>query len=250
MSEEGNTQHPAPEAPRPMITPARRKDDSQAWLFTFTDLIALMITFFVLIFAMSTVKTGEWQTLTDSLRERLSTLLEERQATPSMRLDMPDSKITPGSDLDYVANVLRELLRESPGLRESVVRREADRVFLSMPADMLFASGDYTLDSNAARAVFDLGGVLRNLSNRVSVAGHADPRQPRARYPSNWELSLLRAQSVAAALRESGYRGRVIARGYGDAQYGELPEDLSQAERNALARRVDVVIDQAAREAR
>jgi len=235
-------------SPGPLITPGRRRENSQAWLLTFTDLIALMITFFVMIFAMSTVKTSDWQSLSDSLRERLNTVFEPRPAVPSLRLDMPDSEVTPGADLDYVAQVLTAQLRESEALADSVVRREKDRVFLSMPADMLFASGAYALSEPAARAVFNLGGVLRNFSNRIAVAGHADPRQPRRRYPSNWELSLLRAQSVAAALRAAGYDGRIIARGYGDAQYDALPATLPPEQRRALARRVDVVISRAARE--
>jgi hypothetical protein len=32
----------------------RRRDNGQAWLLTFTDLTALMLTFFVLLFSMST----------------------------------------------------------------------------------------------------------------------------------------------------------------------------------------------------
>ncbi len=232
----------------PFIAPARRRGASQAWLLTFTDLIALMITFFVMIFAMSTVKTSDWQSLSDSLRERLNTVFEPRPAAPMLRLDMPDSEVTPGADLDYVAQVLSAQLRESQALADSVVRREGDRVFLSMPADMLFATGAYALSESAARAVFNLGGVLRNFSNRIAVAGHADPRQPRRQYPSNWELSLLRAQSVAAALRAAGYDGPIIARGYGDAQYDALPETLPPEQRRALARRVDVMISRVARE--
>lgn len=235
-------------APQPLITPARRKDDSKAWLVTFTDLIALMLTFFVMMFAMSAVKTVEWQNLTESLRERLSTVLERRQAAPSLRLDMPGTEARPGRDLDYLAGLMREQLRQTPALQGGVVRRETDRLFVSLPADILFNSGSFRLTERAASAVFTLGGALRNLTNRLSVAGHADPRQPRRRYPSNWELSLLRAQSVAAALRDSGYDGPILARGYGDAQFSQLPADLTADERNALARRVDIVIEQTARE--
>ena len=228
--------------------PQRRKNDPNAWLVTFTDLIALMLTFFVMLFAMSAVKTEQWQNLTDSLRQRLSTLLDQPQASPTFRLDMPSSDRTPGADLDYVAEVLRTQLAQHARLQRSVVRRESGRVFVSLPADMLFASGEFELTERAAEAVFALGGILRNFHNRIEVAGHADPRQPQSRYPSNWELSLLRAQSVAAALRRAGYDAPVIARGYGHSQYGELPERMSQDQRQALARRVDVVIGRAAQE--
>jgi chemotaxis protein MotB len=234
--------------PGGLSAPNPRRQNPHAWLVTFTDLVALMLTFFVMMFAMSAVKTADWQTLTDSLKERLSTLLDQPVASPTFRLDMPSSDRTPGADLDYVGELLRSQLAESQRLDDVVIRRESRRVFVSLPADMLFRSGDYELTETSAKAVFELGGVLRNLANRIEVAGHADPRQPKTRYPSNWELSLLRAQSVAAALRQAGYDAPVVARGYGDSQYGELPGSMSEARRQSLARRVDIVIGASAQE--
>lgn len=226
----------------------RRRNDPNAWLVTFTDLMALMLTFFVMLFAMSNVKTDQWQNLSESLRERLSTVLDQKQASPTFKLDMPASDRTPGADLDYVTELLRSQMAEHPGLQQSVVRREEGRVFVSLPADMLFDGGAFELKDRAAKAVFALGGILRNFDNRIEVAGHADPRQPQSRYPSNWELSLLRAQSVAAALNRAGYDAPVIARGYGDSHYGDLPKSMPQDQRQALARRVDVVIGASAQE--
>jgi len=231
-----------------LLGPPRRKNDPHAWLVTFTDLIALMLTFFVMLFAMSNVKTDQFQNLSESLRERLSTVLDQDRASPTFKLDMPSSDRTPGADLDYITELLRSQLAEHPGLRRSVVRREQGRVFVSLPADMLFAGGEFELKGEAAKAVFALGGILRNFENRIEVAGHADPRQPQSRYPSNWELSLLRAQSVASALNRAGYDAPVIARGYGHSQYGELPESMPENQRQALARRVDVVIGASAQE--
>ncbi len=238
-----------PPAPPPMLAPPRRKDDSNAWMVTFTDLVALLVTFFVMLFAMSTVKIHDWQNLTQSLRQQLNTVGDTQTAVPLLRMDMPSPDAAPGTDLDYLAGLLRAQLANAPVLSGASVRREQDRIFVSLPASLLFEGGDYALAPSAARAVFELGGVLRNISNRIEVAGHADPRPPRSRYPSNWELSLLRAHSVANALREAGYDGRVIARGYGHAQFDALPADLTPREREAVGRRVDLVIHSSAREA-
>lgn len=233
-----------------LLATPRRRNNSHAWLVTFTDVIALMLTFFVMLFAMSNVKTDQFHNLSESLRQRLSTILDQDQASPTFKLDMPSADRTPGADLDYITELLRSQLAEHPRLRRSVVRREEGRVFVSLPADMLFASGEFEIRDRAAKAVFALGGILRNFENRIEVAGHADPRQPQSRYPSNWELSLLRAQSVASALNRAGYEAPVIARGYGDSQYGDLPQSMPEDQRRALARRVDVVIGASAQEER
>jgi len=51
----------------PSCPPAESQRSSQAWLVTFTDLVALMLTFFVMLFAMSKVEQRKWQNLTDAL---------------------------------------------------------------------------------------------------------------------------------------------------------------------------------------
>lgn len=229
---------------------AGRRNNPNAWMVTFTDLVALMLTFFVMIFAMSTVKTEKWQSLTDSLRQNLSSVLEQRPAAPTVSLDMPAREVTPGADLDYVEKLVRGQLDTVLPAEAVRIRHAADRLFVSLPSDLLFASGDDDLRQDAADAVFALGGVLENLPNRVGVAGHADPRKPARGAPSNWELSLRRARSVAAGLEDSGYAGAMNVRGYGASRFAELPRDLPPARRRALARRVDVVIHAAAREAR
>lgn len=239
-----------PNLPGPAVFGHRkgRKDATGAWMVTFTDLVALLLTFFVMIFAMSTVKVADWKSLTESLRRQLSSVVGTEVARPSMRLDVPAPERTLGTDLDYLAELLQGQLAEAPPLDQARIRRDSDRVYVSLPSDLLFGSGAYTLTDAAETAVFEIGGVLRNLSNGVAVVGHADPRKPQARYPSNWELSLLRSRAVAAALRQAGVDGAIRARGYGDARYHELPADLPTEKRQALARRVDIVIHEVVRE--
>ncbi len=60
-------------------------------------------------------------------------------------------------------------------------------------------------------------------------------------HTSNWELSLARAAAVANALRRSGYTEDIIAYGYADSRFSQLP-DLPADQRRALGRRVDIVV--------
>lgn len=225
-----------------------RDKNGDSWLVTFTDLIALMLTFFVMLYAMQSVDNAKWQNLTNSLRENLSSVVGEKQAAPTLELDMPGKDAPPGADLDYITEVVRTQLDANDVLAQSLVRREGDRLFISMPSHLLFDAGAYALSDKAEEAVFALGGFLRNISNRVQVAGYADPRQPVRRYPSNWELSLLRARAVGTALQDAGYAGGIVAYGYGDAQHESLPEEVPEARRRELGRRVDVIISRFARE--
>jgi len=83
---------------------------------------------------------------------------------------------------------------------------------------------------------------LRNIGNQIEINGHTDPVPATGgEYASNWELSVARAAAVANALRRSGYAEDIIALGFADSRFSQLP-DLPTDQRNALGRRVDIVV--------
>ena len=106
----------------------------------------------------------------------------------------------------------------------------------------MFQEGKALMTEGARRAMFGLGGIMRNVGNRIGVIGHSDPAPPAGdEYKSNWELSVARAAAVANSLKRSGYTDDIIAYGYSDTRYGELP-DLPEETRRTMARRVDIVV--------
>ncbi len=51
---------------------------------------------------------------------------------------------------------------------------------------------------------------------------------------------------MAARLQDNCYRKDMVALGFGDARFADLPQDLPTAQRRALARRVDIIIHETA----
>jgi chemotaxis protein MotB len=93
-----------------------------------------------------------------------------------------------------VANALRGF--ESQGL--TVVQKNG-KIYVSMEAKLLFASGSTTVEPNGKKALIELGKVLENEKElEIIVEGHTDTdKLVSAAHPkSNWELSVLRATSV------------------------------------------------------
>lgn len=215
---------------------------STAWLVTFTDLVSLMLTFFVMLFAMSNVKVDRWSDMIDTLSQSLNPARTTVTVTTSDRYNIASIFRKRAINLDYMAAVLGETVGTDPILQQSRIIRLEDRLVIAIPGDLLFAPGRAVLTERARQALFNLGGVMRNIDNQMGVNGHTDPTSPSGTdYSSNWELSLARAITVANSLRSSGYRQVIIANGFADSRYSDLP-DLPEEERNALARRVDIVI--------
>lgn len=212
-----------------------------AWLVTFTDLVSLLLTFFVMLFAMSHVGVGKWERMADSLSQSLNPSREGENVATTARHAITTTFRKRAVNLDYLAVVFEETIGADPFLKRCQVIKLDDRLVIAMPGDLLFDSDSAVLSERARKAVFDVGGVLRNIGNQVAVNGHTDPLAPSGRYTSNWELSVARAVAVANALRRSGYEHGIAAYGYGDGAFSSLP-DLSPEQKRALARRVDVVI--------
>lgn len=213
----------------------------RAWLITFTDLVALMLTFFVMLFAMSRVEQQKWEELIGTLTQNPAVLGELAANPPRAALAMEEEPAVAGSDLDYLAPLLRQQMAADPLLTAGTVERLSDRIIISLPTDLLFAPGSDALDPGASRAVFALGGALQNLANRIEVVGHADPTPPGGAFASNWELSLARAMTVAHLLSRAGLEDGLIVRGHGDAHFARIPSTVPDARRRMLARRVDIV---------
>jgi chemotaxis protein MotB len=213
------------------------------WLVIFADLVSLLLTFFVMMFAMSTVEQAKWEAAANSLSRSMNidSLAIIRSAQPELTVptvDRPDAV-----NLDYLVSVLRGQFAETAILNRSVIRRHADHLIISFPNDLLFGAGSAELSARAETALAALGGVLGNLSNKIDVSGHTDPSPISSRaYPSNWELSLARARAIAAHLSRSGYQRDIGVFGYGDTRFGDLSPKLAADQREALARRVDVII--------
>lgn len=229
------------EGPDPFIQ--LPKVGGPVWLLTFLDTIALLLAFFIMLYAMSSPSETAFKELSASLADRLNPNQETVATAPPTALGLEADKREAALNLDYLFSLLRTHLDSEPVLARSVLHRLTDRLVISLPSDVLFARNSARLDDAARLALFDLGGVLSNLGNRVDVYGHTDPAPIRSGpYRTNWELSLARAQSVAASLIDSGYDKPMIVQGFADTRFELLARDIDLPRREALARRVDLVI--------
>jgi len=121
------------------------------------------------------------------------------------------------------------------------VREEPGEIKITLGGEAVFASGSAEL-VNSYKPILDrIGDLLKNTTGLVTVIGHTDS-QPSgsARFRSNGELSLARAETVEAVLAaRTGQAGRFQAEGNGDSD-PVAPND-SPANR-ARNRRVDIVL--------
>lgn len=227
----------------PHIKSAPATANRQRWLITFTDLMALLLAFFVMLYAMSIVDPEPWENMTNSMVSRLNPDFGWDSLSSLSDLDADSTATAAAADLDYLQVVIADKFRGVPLLSQALLTRHADRLVISLQADSLFAAGSASLAEGARAALLALGDTLRHISNRVDVHGHTDPNPVRGgQYASNWELSVFRALAVAEALASAGYTREIAAIGFAESRFDERAAVDDQETRFRHARRVDVII--------
>lgn len=222
----------------------RRHEDHinhEAWAIPYGDLVTLLLAFFVVMYAISSVNTGKYRQLSASL-------VQAMQGSPS-GLSADDGiggglGPTGGMTVIDVQGHLREssqdrmmpsssLMQEvSPRTRKlheigekiatamgSLVERGLVDVNISdewvqvdLKSDILFASGVGNVATAAEPVIGALAQVLIGFPNDVRVEGHTDDRPIRSSvFRSNWELSAARAASVVHLLTDSGVAARRLS---------------------------------------
>lgn len=228
---------------RPTFT--RRPDHpaGSAWLVTFADLIALLLAFFVMMYATQRVEQGNWQAMVESLSRSFKPDTTDVAAERSADRNVKSVKNRSGADLGYLESLVVGVRDSQPLLAGMMIRRLQDRLILSLPGELLFPPGMAEPVAGAKRRIVLIADMLRNLPNRLQVFGHSDPQAASGlAFASNWELSLARADTVATMMANAGYDRRIDAFGLADSRYAEIPGTASSKQRQALARRVDIVI--------
>ena len=117
------------------------------------------------------------------------------------------------------------------------------KVYVSMAENLLFKSGQYTIDTKGLQALKDLSVVLAKQSDvDIVVEGHTDNVAFNgASIPKdNWDLSVLRSTTVIRELQKNGVAPKSLVAS-GRSQY--LPKkEGNTAQDRALNRRIEIII--------
>ncbi|MGG1629926.1 flagellar motor protein MotS [Rossellomorea sp. NRS-1567] len=234
----------------------RRRQASQPtgapkWMVTFSDLITLILVFFILLFSMSQIDIVKFRTIADSFQQRQilefypSVIpFENPSAEPEMEKEKTQPQNSEGTnkELNQLLADIQSYLNENK-LSDVVVATRTERgLVLVLQEQALFASGEATVLEDAYPFLNKVGDLLSRIPNFVKVEGHTDNRPIGTyRFPSNWELSSARASSVIRYLvqTENLDPKRFIAVGYGDTRPIAPNDTRENLQKN---RRVEVII--------
>lgn len=226
---------------RVTISP-RRPSATPSWMVSLADLLALMLTFFVLMFSMNAVQLSTWQAVVTSFRKQFNPHAAEVIPNPISEADSVLQYSPWAVSLEYLSALLSHQVTVT-GMAWANVIRLPDRVVISLSVDGAFNAETARLTPEAKVAIDDLVEQFSRIGNEIVISGHMNSEKNTGRaYQSNWELSLRRAEEVASVFRAAGYRRHIKVMGYGSGRSQELGQMASGLKFLTPGRRVDIEI--------
>jgi len=219
---------------------------SPGWMSSFSDLVTLLLTFFVLLLSMANFDPVKMQSLSESLQDAFGVL----QSFPTIPIhpfvEIPkksgdeQKKKQSLKDAEKIKDVV-----QSKSLDEAVKVEVTDKGIAIMLRDPVgFASGSADLKEQGKDILRDIGDIIKENSGlKVRIEGHTDDVPIRsARFRSNWDLSSARSLSVVELLAaQTGiHPSNMSAVGYGE--YRPLAPNTN-AENRSKNRRIQIFVD-------
>lgn len=230
-------------------------DNHERWLVSYADFITLLFAFFVVMYAISSVNEEKYRVLSSSLLNAFgdapgrAIMVQPEHTVPPVVLTRPSPEKRRANEAlrrekEHLTRIARDIVSVlAPLVHEGKVRvtQTPRGVNVEINASVLFAPGDAKVSDESSSVLREVAAVLKDDDHAIQVEGHTDSVPIKnAFFPSNWELSAVRASSVIRLFVDSGVREeRLTAVGRGATQ---AVADNETPEGRLRNRRVTVMI--------
>jgi chemotaxis protein MotB len=182
---------------------------SPGWMLTFADLLSLLVAFFVLLFATTSVPQATWQRVLAPVAGYMTGAgIHAVGVAPIAEEDGPARL-----DLNYVSALVTKLMASEPDLADARLERQDHALILHLPAGF----------ERSRAHLGPLAQLLGNVDNRIELVLHGaiGGEQPAAA----WQHAIAEANRVAADFAHLGVGGDVTVTGMADLMAG-MPNRL------------------------
>jgi len=229
----------------------KSEESEDGFMVCFSSLMILLLTFMILMVTLAQVKEPRFRKAIGSVKGAFAFL-------PHIGGDNPTSDGSAGFLPEELPGDPEATEQEQPGAYEQAVRRireraerpelagleiEERKTGLAIRASdaLVFARGSAQIREDFLPVLDLIADAIRIRPGRVSVVGHTcDLPIDTDGFPSNWELSTVRAVSVVHGLEDRGVApGLLYAYGLAD-QEARAPNDNEENRR--MNRRVEIFI--------
>lgn len=217
-----------------------------AWMVTYSDLVTLLLTFFVLLLSMASMDPVKFTKASSSIKDAFG--IHGAPSTVNFAIPvLPSAPITPFSPIQKqtTKKVYEQIKSQIDSLRLSkdigVLKRDDQSIVLRISESVLFEPGKAKLSIKSYPTLRTIADIINPLPMNLRIEGHTDDSQLTKKPYSHWDLSVSRSVSVLRFFNQSDLLSldRMSSVGYGKDR-PIIPNNNDAA--RALNRRVDFVL--------
>jgi chemotaxis protein MotB len=225
----------------------REEGGGASWLETYSDMVTLLLTFFIMLYAMSTIDAQKYATIVASFSKEMNPVVYYQQGSPS---DLEETSEIPEpldddevNELDELYSLLKQYVEEN-GLQDQVeLSRSEEYVFIRFSDSVTFRGYSDILEVRGKGMLDVLAEGLSTVDEyieEVIIAGHTAAVEY-DKTDIDRSLSTDRANVVLKYLEDKDVinPAKYLAIGYG--LYSPIA-DNSTSEGRAKNRRVEIFI--------
>lgn len=217
------------------------------WMVTYSDMVTLLLTFFILLVSMASMDRVKFTAASASLKNAFGTGAgSSSQADYKIQTipSIPSTQFAPIQS-DSIDQVKKRIETEIKALKiqnsVELIQKDDDTIILRMDEAVLFQRDQSRISPDAYPLLRQIADILRPIPMSLRIEGHTDDTKLPKGERDNWDLSTDRAVSVLRFLTKSNLLplDRMSAVGYGDTR----PAVPNTSEENrAKNRRVDFIL--------
>jgi len=230
-------------------------ENHERWLVSYADFITLLFAFFVVMYSVSSVNDGKFRTVSESIQAALRPITAPPQSNTRMDIGDYKSSLIPtlGNKTRFVQKLEVAVSKIQGAGKPSSLKPPPEvlpidkGVLVTISDGTLFESGRADLRPEALPFLEALAEAMNHAEGglkikEVRVEGHTDDVPIHTpQFPSNWELSSVRAVMVVRALTEMYQVKPDLFSAIGLGEHKPVADNLTP-EHRAKNRRVDLIV--------
>lgn len=228
---------------------AKREEEKPAgaplWVLTYGDCMSLLLCFFVMLQAYSTLELEKFNQAMSSLKGALGVLPYQQSSRPAPIVQQRPSRgeIKTRGKRSKAVSALKKVVEENKMSGIIKVRESPNGVHITIGDPALFESGRAEIKSSILPVLKQIVEVINSGTENIRVEGHTDDVPiHNAQFNDNWELSIARALSVIRYIRSENVVDPLRLRPVGCGEYHPVASN-DTPEGRAMNRRVEIYID-------
>ncbi|SKC45990.1 OmpA/MotB family protein [Maledivibacter halophilus] len=197
-------------------------DVSSHWMITYSDMITIILCFFIIFFTFSAEEISSLSTVKDSLMNKVDKLSSENTKLKEEKKSLSE-KLFNIKNVDTDLNTSNEefisFLRNNDLLEDVSISEKENELVIRFKNSILFDSGKAEITEKGYVILDKIANKLKLIDNDFVVEGFTDNIPINTlQFPSNWELSSARAINVVKFFisKKSINENRISFSGWGE----------------------------------